>query len=108
MKKDEKQLKSLLQKNVSPEFDKRFWNNFNKRFEEKKISIFNIYSLLTAGAAMGIVGVITFYQINTPAPNIQLSMQNIELLENLEMLEELEEEMFDLSEEDWNELLAQN
>lgn len=109
MKKDEKLLQQKLTKKVSPEFEKNFWKEFESISETEKQGLKAKHWFGMAIPAMVVILAVMIYQNQGPLKEdeIQLAM-NAEMLEELDMLESLDADLIELSDEDWEVLLAQN
>jgi len=110
MKKDEKELKNLLQKKVSVQMDERFWDRFDRTHPEESKSPIWTWGIGASFAAM-IVFMLFLYnpstQQNMLAENMGI-IEDIEMLENYDMLVEMEDSMFELSDKEWGVILASN
>lgn len=109
MKKDEKLLQEKLTKKVSAEFETKFWKEFESINERERSGLKAKHWFGMAIPALVVILAVMVYQNQTPVKEdeMQLAM-NAEMLEELDMLESLDTELIELSDEDWEVLLAQN
>lgn len=108
MNKDEKKLKDLLIQKVSPEFNNKFWKDFEQSVtpQTKRSIWFRAKFLFPSSVAVMLV---IFIQISSSNKHQQYEMiANTELLENYEMLMGLDEDLIKLSDEEWEIVLAKN
>lgn len=106
--KDEKKLKEILTEKTPNKFEENFWSEFDKSFKEDSVAWYARFELVGAAMAAGIALVVYFNSINTQQIDTMTLASNIELIENYEMLDDLDEELLDLSDEEWEVVLADN
>jgi hypothetical protein len=111
-----KVLKKKLSRNVSPDFDNKFWKNFEEEFPNKKMGLKELLNIKIVFPSMAAVLIISGLVVNYQMQNErEFKLENSPLVsmapilgevnpEDLELLSEMES--IELSEEEWEILLG--
>lgn len=102
-----KLLRNKLQKEVSSDFDKVFWNKFNDEFQEKKD--FWIWIPTFALGTLAVALIITLMPRSPDNQDIFMAtqaMESQEMLEDVDLLMEFDDVI--IENEDWSILLNEN
>ncbi len=100
-------LNKKLSHEPSKDFDKDFWNKFNEEFNHKPARVAWFMKLVPVGVCSILLLAIGLKFSNiTPSQKIT-KIKNPEILQNLDLLMHIDDEVFELAEEDLNELLEE-
>ncbi len=99
-------LNSKLSHEPSKDFDKKFWAEFNGEFNKKPRKL-SLFAKLVPVSALAILLVVIGVNLTGPGANQTAKIKNPELLQNLDLLMHIDDEVFDLAQEDWEALMEE-
>lgn len=107
MDRDELELQKKLKQNLSKDFDKNFWKRYNNEINEEESSL-GIWIPLSGFAATCVLVLVIMNTTNihkiTEQDMVAISIDK-EMYENMDLLANIDDDMMNLSDKDWNELL---